>query len=182
MGAKESSEAGAADKEEHIDKAKGDKAMSTVPKSLSRSRDRPVPAEFRGLPPCWEYREGKEGMYYCDGYCYDGRTVFGHGPYSADSSACRAARHAGVLPPGRDRSTTHAEGTTPPVAASAGADSFGGPGYEGSDDVPLTGGTFRVVCERGQEQYGGCFQNGVRSYGCGAYKTSIRIERGKGKS
>jgi hypothetical protein len=51
-------------------------------------------------PPCTDYEEGKSGTYFCDGKCGSFRTVWGTNPYTGDSSACVAARHAGVISKG----------------------------------------------------------------------------------
>jgi hypothetical protein len=48
--------------------------------------------------PCTAYEVGYEGLMYCDGRCNQLSTVWGTGPYVADSCPCRAARHAGVIP------------------------------------------------------------------------------------
>ncbi len=45
---------------------------------------------------CTDYTKGEEGLFACDGKC-SGGSVWGSGPYTSDSSACRAARHAGVI-------------------------------------------------------------------------------------
>jgi hypothetical protein len=46
--------------------------------------------------PCHRF-EGEAGTYFCDGDCHMKATVWGTGPYTADSCVCRAARHAGVI-------------------------------------------------------------------------------------
>lgn len=46
---------------------------------------------------CTEYSKGDEGMFVCDGQCNQSGSVWGSGPYTADSCICRAARHAGVI-------------------------------------------------------------------------------------
>lgn len=48
--------------------------------------------------PCYLYDAGYSGIVHCDGRCEQQGTVWGSGPYTADSCICRAARHAGVLP------------------------------------------------------------------------------------
>ena len=53
--------------------------------------------QSKDLPRCSEYTEGKAGIYFCDGKCGACRTVWGSGPYTADSCVCLAARHAGVI-------------------------------------------------------------------------------------
>jgi hypothetical protein len=46
---------------------------------------------------CTEYSKGQEGFFVCDGKCGNSGSVWGSGPYTSDSSVCRAARHAGVI-------------------------------------------------------------------------------------
>uniref|UniRef100_A0A7S1MH63 LCCL domain-containing protein n=1 Tax=Neobodo designis TaxID=312471 RepID=A0A7S1MH63_NEODS len=50
--------------------------------------------------PCTSYEAGYEGQVFCDGRCEQQGTVWGTGPYVADSCVCRAARHAGVIQSG----------------------------------------------------------------------------------
>ena len=52
----------------------------------------------RGCRPCGEYG-GDGGWYFCAGKdCgHEGGTVWGGPVYTSDSSACQAARHAGVI-------------------------------------------------------------------------------------
>jgi hypothetical protein len=49
---------------------------------------------------CTSYEPGYEGPVFCDGRCEQNGTVWGTGPYVADSCICRAARHAGVISSG----------------------------------------------------------------------------------
>ena len=56
-------------------------------------------AKFKAASlPCTRYEAGYEGLVFCDGQCQQLSTVWGIGPYVAESCACRAARHAGVIP------------------------------------------------------------------------------------
>lgn len=50
-----------------------------------------------GVLPCTSYRKGLEGVFHCSGLCFQGGTVWGSGPFSADSCVCRAALHAGAI-------------------------------------------------------------------------------------
>lgn len=46
---------------------------------------------------CTDFTSGDEGLFVCDGKCGSNGSVWGTGPYTADGSVCRAARHAGVI-------------------------------------------------------------------------------------
>ena len=52
-----------------------------------------------GSRPCIEYAKGEDGGFICDGRCRAMGVVWGKNPYTADSSVCKAARHAGVIGP-----------------------------------------------------------------------------------
>lgn len=66
---------------------------------------------------CTDYSAGQEGYFNCNGKCSQAGSVWGSGPYTADSCACRAARHAGVI---------GASGGLFKVSKSAGRDNYAG--------------------------------------------------------
>ena len=47
-------------------------------------------------PTCDKWN-GEAGMVACTGKCGQNGSVWGSGPYTKDSNACAAARHAGVI-------------------------------------------------------------------------------------
>jgi hypothetical protein len=70
------------------------------------------------VPPaseCTEYRSGMEGYFHCSGRCGQAGSVWGSGPYTADSCICLAARHAGAI---------GANGGTFRVSAAAGLEMY----------------------------------------------------------
>eukprot|EP00300_Choanocystis_sp_HF-7_P023828 c25214_g1_i1.p3 GENE.c25214_g1_i1~~c25214_g1_i1.p3 ORF type:complete len:125 (+),score=26.33 c25214_g1_i1:36-377(+) len=48
---------------------------------------------------CTDYSKGMDGFFLCEGLAKCGRngTVWGSGPYTADSCVCAAARHNGTI-------------------------------------------------------------------------------------
>jgi hypothetical protein len=47
-------------------------------------------------PTCDQWN-GEEGFVVCKGDCGQSGSVWGNGPYTADSNVCAAAKHAGVI-------------------------------------------------------------------------------------
>ena len=85
-----------------------------------------------GVPTC-DHWNGEAGMVMCTGNCGQSGSIWGSGPYTRDSHACTAARHAGAI---------DEKGGTFKVSYTAGCDS-----YESTTANGITSGSYGAYGE-----------------------------------